>query len=99
MSEPETSKCSLRRTTPLRSVPSSSFASAALRSICGLSEEVAPIKLQQIEHVIDEAVGLAVLERVLQRREIADAVLLDHDLAVDHRGVGVELLRPRPRPA
>ena len=43
--------------------------------------------MQQIEDVIDE-VRLAVLERVLQRREIADAVLvLDHDLAVDQRAV------------
>ena len=55
-----------------------------------LAGQVGAVEMQEIEHVVDEAVFL-VLERVLQRREIADAVLLDHDLAVDQRGVGGEV--------
>src|SRR5262249_53882313 len=51
--------------------------------------EIAPIEVEEIEHVIDEAVALSRLERGLQRRKAGDpALVLDHDLAVEQRRVG-----------
>src|SRR6185369_8727114 len=51
-----------------------------------LIEEVAPVEIQQIEHVINKRVRLAGLERRLQAGEARYSFpVLDHDLAVKQR--------------
>ena len=48
--------------------------------------QIAAVEMQQVEDVIGEAVGAAVLQIGLQQREIADAVLVFHDhFAVNER--------------
>ena len=60
--------------------------------------QVAAVEMQQVEDVVDEGVAPALLEGGLQHREHRDAALvLDHDLAVDQRGVAPAARRPPPR--
>src|SRR5262249_53599601 len=60
------------------------------------ARQIDTVEMQEVECVVDE-VRFSGLQRVLQRREIADAVRVrDDDLTVDQRGRHVEL-RERSR--
>ena len=69
--------------------PSSSRASAALRSINGSPRKIPAVERQEIEDIVDEAIVAPVLQVRLQQREAADAALVLHDdFAVEQRALG-----------
>src|SRR5262249_25437482 len=54
-----------------------------------LAGEIAAVEIQQIEHIIDEAVGATVFQIGLQQRKTTDAAfVLDDDFAVEQGSLG-----------
>ena len=65
-------------------MPASSCASSALRLTSGALREIPAVEMEKVEGIEDQLVAGAFRQRVLQQRETADALVVEHhDLAVD----------------
>src|SRR5262249_17679113 len=54
--------------------------------------QVAPVEMQQVEHIVYEALAVLGFQRLLQHREVRNAALvLDYDFPVDERGLRRQL--------